>query len=61
MNTQQPRSHIDNQRRLQKLLQGAFAGPPTLLKDIPKRNGNSRAAKPKKAQRRKRQRKNRAA
>jgi hypothetical protein len=36
-------------QRLQKILQGAFAGPPTPLKDIPKRNGESRAtSEPKK-------------
>jgi hypothetical protein len=29
-------------RRLQAVLRGAFAGPPTPLKDIPKRNGESR-------------------
>jgi hypothetical protein len=50
------------QQRLQKILQGAFSGPPTPLKDIPKRNGESRAAGKKKPQRRlRRQRKNRAA
>ena len=31
-------------QRLQKVLTGAFAGPPTPLKDIPKKNGESRAA-----------------
>jgi hypothetical protein len=34
-----------DQRRLQKILQGAFIGPPTPLKDIPKQNGESRALK----------------
>jgi hypothetical protein len=29
--------------RLQKILQGAFSGPPTPLKDIPKKSGESRA------------------
>jgi hypothetical protein len=49
-------------QRLQKILQGAFDGPPTPLKDIPKRNGESRSLKRKKPQRRlRRQRKNRAA
>ena len=33
----------ETQRRLQKTLQGAFAGPPIPLKDIPKRNGEARA------------------
>jgi hypothetical protein len=27
---------------MDKILQGAFAGPPTPLKDIPKRNGDHR-------------------
>lgn len=30
--------------RLQTILKGAFAGPPTPLKDIPKRDGESRKA-----------------
>jgi hypothetical protein len=49
--------------RLQKLLQGAFSGPPTPLKNIPKKNGESRRIGKKKPQRRRlrRQRKNRAA
>jgi len=52
----------DDQRRLQKILQGAFSGPPTPLKNILKRNGESRTASKKKPQRRlRRQRKNRAA
>jgi hypothetical protein len=42
--------------RLQKILQGAFNGPPTPLKDIPKRNGESRSLERKKPQRRRRQR-----
>jgi hypothetical protein len=54
-----------DQRRLQKILQGAFSGPPTPLKDIPKRNGESRSFVPKEPQRvrrrLRRQRKNRAA
>jgi hypothetical protein len=33
------------QQRLQKVLRGAFAGPPTQLKDIPKKTGESRAVK----------------
>jgi hypothetical protein len=32
----------ETEQRLQKLLQGAFNGPPTPLKDIPKRSGESR-------------------
>jgi hypothetical protein len=50
---------LDETERLQKILQGAFAGPPTPLKDIPKRNGKPRASH--KVQRRRRQRKKRAA
>jgi hypothetical protein len=30
-------------RRLQKMLRGAFSGPPTTLKDIPKKAGESGA------------------
>jgi hypothetical protein len=33
----------ETQQRLQAALRGAFSGPPTPLKDIPKRNGESRA------------------
>jgi len=52
----------DATTRLQKILQGAFNGPPTPLKDIPTRNGESRSLKRKKPQRRlRRQRKKRAA
>jgi hypothetical protein len=39
-------SRKEAERRLQKALRRAFAGPPTALKDISKRNGGSRAAKP---------------
>lgn len=46
-------------RRVKAAVKGAFSGPPTPLKDIPKRNGESRALGPKKTQRRRRQRKNR--
>jgi hypothetical protein len=50
------------QQRLQKILQGAFGGPPTPLKDIPTRTGESRKLQRKKPQRRlRRQRKKRAA
>jgi hypothetical protein len=49
------------QYRLQKLLQGAFSGPPTPLKDIPKKSGGSRSLKRAKPQwRLRRQRKKRA-
>jgi hypothetical protein len=41
-----------NDRRLQRMLQGAFAGPPTPLKDIPKKNGESRAKQHKKRRKR---------
>jgi hypothetical protein len=52
----------DTEQRLIKLLQGAFSGPPTPLKDIPTRDGESRSLKRKKPQRRlRRQRKKRAA
>jgi hypothetical protein len=33
------------EQRLQRILRGAFAGPPTKLKDIPKKSGESRAQK----------------
>ena len=33
------------ERRLETMLQGAFSGPPTPLKDIPKKTGKSRSAK----------------
>jgi hypothetical protein len=49
-------------QRLQKILKGAFSGPPTPLKDIPTRHGKSRKLERKAPQRRRRrQRKNRAA
>jgi hypothetical protein len=52
----------ETDQRLQKLLQGAFNGPPTPLKDIPTKTGESRSLKRKKPQRRlRRQRKKRAA
>jgi hypothetical protein len=52
----------ETEQRLQKILQGAFSGPPTPLKDVPTRNGESRKLKRKKPQRRLRhQRKNRPA
>jgi hypothetical protein len=49
----------ESAERLQAVLQGAFAGSPTRLQDIPKRNGKKRAVG--KNQRRRRQRKKRAA
>jgi hypothetical protein len=56
------RSKEDTEQRLQKILQGAFSGPPTPLKDIPTKGGESRKLHRKKPQRRlRRQRKNRAA
>jgi hypothetical protein len=52
----------ETEQRLQKILQGAFSGAPTPLKDIPTREGESRSLKRKKPQRRlRRQRKKRAA
>jgi hypothetical protein len=36
-------SQVDTTRRLGSALRGAFAGPPTRLKDIPKKSGESRA------------------
>jgi hypothetical protein len=32
-----------DEQRLQQILRGAFAGPPTPLKGIPKKNGESRS------------------
>jgi hypothetical protein len=49
MDSQEP-----DQQRLQKILQGAFSGPPTPLKDIPTKSGESRSLARKKPQRRKR-------
>jgi hypothetical protein len=52
----------ETEQRLQKMFKGAFSGPPTPLKDIPTRDGESRKLRRKKSQRRlRRQRKNRAA
>jgi hypothetical protein len=52
----------ETKQRLKKVLRGAFSGPPTPLKDIPTRDGESRKLKRKKPQRRlRRQRKKRAA
>jgi hypothetical protein len=38
-------SKKESEQRLQTLLQGAFNGPPTPLKDIPKKSGESRATR----------------
>ena len=55
-------SEEETKQRLQKILQGAFSGPPTPLKDIPTREGESRKLERKKRQlRSRRQRKHRAA
>jgi hypothetical protein len=35
----------ETEQRLQAILRGAFSGPPTPLKEIPKRNGESRGSK----------------
>lgn len=42
----------EKQGRLQSILRGAFAGPPTPLKDIPTKEGESRKLKRKKAKKR---------
>lgn len=53
---------MDDAQRLQRILKGAFSGPPTPLKDIPTKSGESRKLRRKKPQRRlRRQRKKRAA
>jgi hypothetical protein len=50
------------EQRLQSILQGAFAGAPTPLKEIPTRDGTERAArKDQRRARKRRQRKKRAA
>jgi hypothetical protein len=54
-------SEKETQERLQKILQGAFSGPPTPLKDIPKRDGESRSVGRDQPPKRRRQRKKRAA
>jgi hypothetical protein len=35
----------ETERRLRKMLRGAFSGPPTPLKDIPTKSGESRATR----------------
>jgi hypothetical protein len=54
-------SEQERSRRLDTILRGAFAGPPTPLKDIPTREGNQRAVRKDQKPRRRRQRKKRAA
>jgi hypothetical protein len=55
-------SSEETEQRLRKILQGAFSGSPTPLKDIPTGSGESRKLTRKTPQRRlRRQRKNRAA
>jgi len=39
------RGKQETQQRLRNILQGAFSGPPTPLKRIPKKSGESRAIK----------------
>jgi hypothetical protein len=51
----------DSEQRLQKILEGAFAGPPTPLKEIPTRDGERRAERKDHPPKRRRQRKKRAA
>jgi hypothetical protein len=59
MNKEDP--HHSDEARLTAILRGAFSGPPTPLKEIPKRDGESRASAKKPQRRLRRQRKNRAA
>jgi hypothetical protein len=54
-------SEEENLRRLDAILKGAFAGPPTPLRDIPTREGKQRAIRKDQRLRRRRQRKKRAA
>jgi hypothetical protein len=42
---------VETQRRLRSILKGAFSGPPTPLKDIPKKSGEPRKSKRKKKKR----------
>lgn len=39
----------ETEQRLRKIMRAAFAGPPTQLKNIPKRNGKPRASRVKAA------------
>ena len=54
-------SDADAQQRLKAILQGAFSGPPTPLKEVPTRSGKKRAERKDQPPRKRRQRKNRAA
>jgi hypothetical protein len=55
-------SDEETEQRLQKILDGAFSGAPTPLKEIPTRAGEKRKSATKKVHlRKRRQRKNRAA
>jgi len=51
----------NEEANLQAILRGAFAGPPTPLKEIPTRHGETRKLERKPQRRRRRQRKSRAA
>jgi hypothetical protein len=48
MGRKQQHNVIDKNQRMERLLRGAFSGPPTPLKDIPKKSGESRQQKRKK-------------
>jgi hypothetical protein len=50
----QGRAEKETKQRLEAMFRGAFAGPPTPLKDIPKRNGMSRSIKKVEAKKRSR-------
>jgi hypothetical protein len=39
----QQKSATEGKKKLAAILRGAFAGPPTKLKDVPKKSGESRA------------------
>jgi hypothetical protein len=60
MNKKDDQYSTEETQRLQKILQRAFGGPPTPLKDIPTRSGESRKLRGDKPKRR-RSRKKRAA
>jgi len=50
------KSQDEAEARLNRILRGAFEGAPTPLKDIPKANGDARAAREQIAQRGRRKR-----
>lgn len=54
-------SEQETVRRLEAVLQAAFAGAPTPLKDIPTRRGEQRSERKPQPRKRRRQRKKRAA